>query len=69
MQSVPYGDYLDLLENHEAPIFAMGWLADYADPHDFAYGFMYSAGDFAQMQLYSNSTIDTLVHARHKHDE
>ena len=61
VQSVPYGDYLDLLENHAAPIFSMGWLADYVDPHNFAYAFMYSAGDFARMQLYSNSTIDTLV--------
>jgi peptide/nickel transport system substrate-binding protein len=57
----PYSLYLHLANNHENPIFLFGWLADYADPHNFAYGFMYSAGIFAQMQLYSNSTIDSLI--------
>jgi peptide/nickel transport system substrate-binding protein len=58
---VPWNNYLQFASNHSSPIFWMGWLADYADPHDFAYAFMYSKGDFAQWQLYSNSTIDALV--------
>jgi peptide/nickel transport system substrate-binding protein len=57
----PLSFYSDVTRNHEAPIFFYGWLADYADPHDFAIGFMYSTGAFPEMQLYSNSTIDSLV--------
>jgi parallel beta-helix repeat protein len=56
-------DYWNLAINHSLPVFHVGWLADFADPHDFAEGFMYSgmSGSFAPMQLYSNSTIDALV--------
>jgi len=57
----PWSFYWNVAQNHEDPIFFSGWLADYADPHNFAYGFMYSAGIYAQMQLYSNSTIDSLI--------
>jgi len=61
IQSVSYNNYCDFVQNHSFPMFSFGWLADYADPQDFAYGFMYSKGAFAQWQLYSNSTIDALV--------
>ena len=61
VQQTPWNFYWDFVQNREDPIFFMGWLADYADPHNFAYGFMHSAGPFALMQAYSNSTIDTLI--------
>jgi peptide/nickel transport system substrate-binding protein len=62
IQSLPtYNQYLRYSTNHSLPIFGFGWLADYADPHDFAYGFMYSGGGFPPLQMYSNQTIDTLV--------
>jgi peptide/nickel transport system substrate-binding protein len=61
IQPVPWSYYITSLYNHEIPIFQGGWQGDYADPHNFVYAFMYSGGYFAQMQMYSNSTIDTLV--------
>jgi hypothetical protein len=45
------------------PVFRWGWLADFADPHDFAYAFMYSHVAFASMQRYANATVDALIEA------
>jgi len=61
IQQVPWPNYLSSMETYELPIFTGGWLADYADPHDFVYGFMYSGAPYAQWQGYSNETIDTLM--------
>jgi peptide/nickel transport system substrate-binding protein len=61
IQSLPWPNYLYSTRDHEMPIFSLGWLADYADPHNFAYAFMYSDGAFAQWQMYSNETIDNLM--------
>jgi len=61
IQSIPLNNYSYLTRNHEQPMFGMGWSADFVDPHNFAYGFMYSGGAFTQMQLYSNATVDNLV--------
>ena len=61
IQPMSWNGYLDLLYNHEAPIFEIGWLADFADPHNFVYAFMFSGGAFAPYQTYSNGTIDTLM--------
>jgi peptide/nickel transport system substrate-binding protein len=63
IQSIPYNNYLDSTLNHEQPIFMYGWLADFADPHNFVYGFMYSDGEFAKRQVYSNEMIDNLMRA------
>jgi peptide/nickel transport system substrate-binding protein len=61
VQPIPFSSYLESLYNHEATMFGMGWLADFADPHNFVYAFMYGGGTFTQMQLYSNATVDNLV--------
>ncbi|MEM3459285.1 MAG: ABC transporter substrate-binding protein [Candidatus Bathyarchaeia archaeon] len=61
IQGVTWNIYNYLINRHEAPIFIMGWLADFADPHDFAYGFMRSGRVFPAMQNYMNETIDELV--------
>ena len=63
IQSMPYDNYSDATWNHELPIFLYGWLADFADPHNFVYGFMYSDGEFAKRQVYSNAMIDNLMRA------
>jgi peptide/nickel transport system substrate-binding protein len=61
IQPVPWSYYIPSLHNHEIAIFQVGWLADYADPHNFVYAFMYSGGTFPQWQMYSNETIDELM--------
>jgi len=63
IQPVAWSYYILSLHNHEIPMFQSGWLADYADPHDFVYSFMYSGGTFPQWQMYSNETIDNLMRA------
>lgn len=45
------------------PMSIFGWLADYPDPHNFAYPFYYSEGNFASRVGYSNPTMDALVAA------
>jgi parallel beta-helix repeat protein len=63
IKPVPWNYYMTSLNNHEIPIFQSGWLADYADPHNFVYAFMYSGGTYPQWQMYSNETIDNLMRA------
>ena len=54
--------------NHELVISSIGWLADFSDPHNFAFPFMHSQGSFASArsqygQSYRNATLDALVEA------
>jgi len=42
-------------------LFIIGWLADYADPHNFVHPFMHSQGDFSSFQSYSNPIVDELI--------
>jgi peptide/nickel transport system substrate-binding protein len=58
-----YTEFLPQRSQGQLPIIRGSWLADFADPHDFAYGFMYSHGDYASMQRYANATVDALVEA------
>jgi len=57
------GAYLPAMVAQELPIFIIGWLADYADPHDFTFPFQHSAGTYAYSQAYSNPVVDALVQA------
>jgi len=43
------------------PIFTIGWLADFADAHNFAYPFMGTYGDFSFPQSYSNAQVDNWI--------
>lgn len=43
------------------PLFQIGWLADYPDPHNFVYPFMHSNGTFSGWQNYSNPEVDDLI--------
>ena len=57
----PWSQYLADMEAHMLPAFMIGWLADYADIHNFAYPYAHSSGAFAHPQRYSNPTVDSLV--------
>ncbi|MEM3828144.1 MAG: ABC transporter substrate-binding protein, partial [Conexivisphaerales archaeon] len=61
--SVDWKPYLRACLYHQTPLFIIGWLADYPDPHNFAFAFYYSHGAFGAWQLYHNSTMDELVEA------
>ena len=43
------------------PLLIMGWLADFADPHDFTKPFMHSEGTFAYPSSYSDPLADALI--------
>jgi peptide/nickel transport system substrate-binding protein len=58
---VGWSQYLSALNNRQLSAYILGWLADYPDPHDFAYAFYYSRGNFAGRQDYNSSTMDALI--------
>jgi len=41
--------------------FIIGWLADYPDPHNFAFPLYHSQGTFAEWQGYNNPIMDHLI--------
>jgi len=47
----------------QLPIFVIGWLADFPDPHNFAFPFAHSLGTFAAYQGYKNARVDALIDA------
>jgi hypothetical protein len=53
--------YFSAAARKQLPVFTVGWLADYSDPHNFAYGFYYSRGNFASIQGYNSSAMDALI--------
>jgi len=58
---VAWTDYIPDMDLHFLPCFGIGWLADYADIHNFAFPYMHSEGAFAAAQRYSNPTVDNLI--------
>jgi len=59
--AVDWPIYFKDLLNHSMPMFYLGWLADYPDPHNFVFPFMHTDGDFNYFAGYSNSTVDNLI--------
>jgi peptide/nickel transport system substrate-binding protein len=47
--------------NKQLPAFVSGWLADYPDPHNFAYQYYHSRGNYASRQGYNSSAMDSLI--------
>ena len=63
VRGVPWPTFLGALVDGTGPMFAIGWLADYPDPHNFAHPFMHSTGDFSGYTHYSNPKVDELIEA------
>ena len=61
IHEVDWPTYLGNLVNFELEFFALGWIADFPDPHNFVFPFMHSEGDYTYFQRYSNPTVDALV--------
>ncbi len=55
--------YIPALFSHGLTAFALGWIADYADPHNFMHPFLHSDGFFAFYLGYANATIDQKIEA------
>jgi peptide/nickel transport system substrate-binding protein len=60
VRNVEWKDYLIQYRSYRFPIFITGWVADYADPHNFFYPFMHSQGVYGRYLAYRNSDIDRL---------
>lgn len=51
------------MDNHELPMWLIGWAPDYADPDNYALPFVKSTGTFMLASGYNNSVVDDLVNA------
>ncbi len=63
VRNVEWKDYLVKYRNYRYPIFITGWIADYADPHNFLYPFMHSKGVYGRYIAYRNEVVDKLCEA------
>lgn len=63
IRGVTWSSYLAAAGAGKAPVFWIGWLMDYPDPHNFAFHFMHSDGAFPQWQRYKDEAVNRLVEA------
>jgi len=61
VRPVDWSSYLKEIVNRKLTLFIIGWLPDYADPHNFVYPFMHSNGTFSGWQSYKNPIVDKLI--------
>lgn len=61
VQGVPWATYLPQYRGRQLPMYVLGWIADFADPHNFAQPFMSSNGAFTGRQGYKNAEADKLI--------
>jgi peptide/nickel transport system substrate-binding protein len=66
VRGVTWSTYQATQRAKKAPIYYVGWLADYADPDNFVTPFMHSTGFFAKRQGYKNPEADKLIEAAAK---
>ncbi|MGC9530358.1 MAG: ABC transporter substrate-binding protein [Candidatus Bipolaricaulaceae bacterium] len=50
VRGVPWSTYLDFMVTTKMPLFVIGWLADFPDPHNFVVPFAHSTGTFSGWQ-------------------
>lgn len=60
-QVLQWSTYLDNSKNSKLPMFILGWAPDYPDPHNFAFPYMHSRGNYPRLQGYKNPRADELV--------
>lgn len=63
VRGVMWASFLEKTAARQMPVWVRGWVADYADPHNFYFGFMHSDGRYAMAQGYKNPEADRLVRA------
>ena len=62
VRGVEWGSvYIPALFTNGLTGFALGWIADYADPHNFMFPFLHSDGFFSFYLGYSNAVIDAKI--------
>jgi peptide/nickel transport system substrate-binding protein len=61
IMNVDWGNYLNMMVQKKCPLFIIGWVMDFPDPHNFVHPYMHSQGTFAEWQSYNNTEVDGLV--------
>jgi len=61
VRGLDWPSYLDKTQARKMPLFARGWIADYPDPHNFAFPFYHSQGRFPVAQDFRDQEMDRLV--------
>jgi peptide/nickel transport system substrate-binding protein len=56
-----WASYFAASNSRQLPTIFLGWLADYPDPHNYAYAYYYSPEYFAKRQGYNNPVMDALI--------
>jgi peptide/nickel transport system substrate-binding protein len=60
-RSVEWATFVNSQNKKLLPIFYIGWGADFADPHNFIYTYMYKTGLYANRCGYNNPEADKLI--------
>jgi len=58
---VEWATFVNQQNKRVLPIFYIGWGADFPDPHNFIYTYMYKTGLYANRCSYSNPEADKLI--------
>ena len=61
LRGVTWPSFLEKTAKHQMPMWARGWVADYADAHNFYFPFAHSQGRYALSQGYKNPQVDKLI--------
>ena len=61
LRGITWPAFLEKTAKHQMPLWARGWVADYADAHNFYFPFLHSQGRYALSQGYKNPTADHLI--------
>ena len=61
VRGVMWASFLEKTTARQMPVWVRGWVADYADPHNFYFNFMHSDGRYSQSQGYRNPRADELI--------
>lgn len=61
LRGVTWPAFLEKTAKHQMPIWARGWVADFADAHNFYFPFLHNQGRYALAQGYSNPQVDKLI--------
>lgn len=61
LRGVTWPAFLEKTAKHQMPMWARGWVADYADAHNFYFPFLHSQGRYALSQGYKNPQADRLI--------
>ncbi len=61
LRSVTWASFLEKTDARKMPLWARGWVGDYADAHNFVFPFLHSQGRYAYAQGFANKQFDALI--------